>query len=147
MAPTEILARQHMKTIEPLCEAAGLKAAILTGREKGVERKAILEGLADGSINIVTGTHALFQDAVEFHRLGFVVIDEQHRFGVQQRLALTSKGEATDLMVMTATPIPRTLVLTYFGDMDVSKLTGKPKGRKPIETRTVSLDRLSLIHI
>ena len=142
MAPTEILARQHMKTIEPLCEAAGLKAAILTGREKGAERKAILEGLRDGSIDVVTGTHALFQEAVEFHRLGFVVIDEQHRFGVQQRLALTSKGEATDLMVMTATPIPRTLVLTYFGDMDVSKLTGKPKGRKPIETRTVSLDRI-----
>lgn len=143
MAPTEILARQHMKTIAPLAEAAGLRAAILTGREKGAQRTEILNALENGDINIIIGTHALFQTSVIFQKLGFVIIDEQHRFGVHQRLALTSKGEGTDLLVMTATPIPRTLVLTYFGDMDSSKLIGKPAGRLPIDTRTVSSDRLS----
>ncbi|MEP4703727.1 MAG: ATP-dependent DNA helicase RecG [Hyphomicrobiales bacterium] len=142
MAPTEILARQHMKTIAPLAEAAGLRAEILTGREKGAQRTEILDALQHGDIHIIIGTHALFQESVVFNKLGFVIIDEQHRFGVHQRLALTSKGEATDLLVMTATPIPRTLVLTYFGDMDVSKLHGKPAGRLPIDTRTVSIDRL-----
>ena len=142
MAPTEILARQHFKTIVPLAENAGLRAEILTGREKGARRKEILEALEKGDIHIIIGTHALFQESVLFHKLGLVIIDEQHRFGVHQRLALTSKGEATDLLVMTATPIPRTLVLTYFGDMDVSKLTDKPAGRLPIETASVSLDRL-----
>jgi len=142
MAPTEILARQHMKTIAPLAEAAGLRAAILTGREKGRERGEILEALEAGDIHIIIGTHALFQESVIFQKLGFVIIDEQHRFGVHQRLALTSKGEATDLLAMTATPIPRTLVLTYFGDMDVSRLTEKPAGRLPIDTRTISIDRL-----
>ncbi|MEO1065786.1 MAG: ATP-dependent DNA helicase RecG [Pseudomonadota bacterium] len=145
MAPTEILARQHFKTIEPLARAAGLRAEILTGREKGAHRADLLEALAGGDVDILIGTHALFQESVIFQKLGFVIIDEQHRFGVHQRLALTSKGEATDLLVMTATPIPRTLVLTYFGDMDVSKLIGKPAGRQPIETRTVSLDRLDEI--
>lgn len=142
MAPTEILARQHMKTIAPLAETAGLRAAILTGREKGAQRTEILNALQNGDIHIIIGTHALFQETVIFQKLGFVIIDEQHRFGVHQRLALTSKGEATDLLVMTATPIPRTLVLTYFGDMDVSKLVGKPAGRQPIDTRTISIDRL-----
>ena len=142
MAPTEILARQHMKTIAPLAEAAGLRAEILTGREKGVQRIEILDALHRGDIHIIIGTHALFQESVVFNKLGFVIIDEQHRFGVHQRLALTSKGEATDLLAMTATPIPRTLVLTYFGDMDVSKIHGKPAGRLPIDTRTVSIDRL-----
>ncbi|MBA4782182.1 MAG: ATP-dependent DNA helicase RecG [Rhizobiales bacterium] len=143
MAPTEILARQHLATIRPLAEAAGIRAEILTGREKGAERRAILEALLSGDIDILIGTHALFQESVRFSSLGLVIIDEQHRFGVHQRLALTQKGDATDLLVMTATPIPRTLVLTYFGEMDVSKLTDKPVGRLPIETRTIALERVS----
>ena len=142
MAPTELLVRQHARTIQPLAEAAGIRFAVLTGREKGRERAAILSGLADGSIALLIGTHALFQAGVAFRDLALVVVDEQHRFGVHQRLALTAKGGATDVLVMTATPIPRTLVLTYYGDMDVSRLTEKPAGRKPIDTRVVPLDRL-----
>ena len=142
MAPTEILARQHLATIAPLAEKAGLTTAILTGREKGRERTETLARLADGSIDIVVGTHALFQESVAFNNLVFAVIDEQHRFGVQQRLAITAKGDAPDMLVMTATPIPRTLVLTAFGDMDVSKLTEKPAGRQPIRTVTLPLERL-----
>jgi ATP-dependent DNA helicase RecG len=142
MAPTEILARQHHERIAPLGEAAGLRVALLTGRDKAGERRATLEALADGSLDIVVGTHALFQDQVVFKDLALAVVDEQHRFGVHQRLALSSKGEAVDLLVMTATPIPRTLVLTYFGDMDVSVLREKPAGRKPIDTRAMPLDRL-----
>ncbi len=142
LAPTEILARQHFATIAPLAAAAGLTAAILTGREKGRERAAILAGLADGSVHIAIGTHALFQEGVTFHDLGLAVIDEQHRFGVHQRLAMTAKGLAPDMLVMTATPIPRTLVLSAFGDMDVSRLTGKPAGRQPIRTVTLPLERL-----
>lgn len=142
MAPTEILARQHLATIAPLAEKAGLTTAILTGREKGRERTETLAKLADGSIDIVVGTHALFQETVSFKNLVFAVIDEQHRFGVHQRLAITAKGDAPDMLVMTATPIPRTLVLTAFGDMDVSKLTEKPAGRQPIRTVTLPLERL-----
>ncbi|OWK20152.1 hypothetical protein AJ88_33960 [Mesorhizobium amorphae CCBAU 01583] len=142
MAPTEILARQHLATITPLAEKAGLRIAILTGREKGRERTDTLAGLANGEINIVVGTHALFQETVTFHDLVFAVVDEQHRFGVHQRLAITAKGDAPDILVMTATPIPRTLVLTAFGDMDVSKLTEKPVGRQPIRTVTLPLERL-----
>lgn len=142
MAPTEILARQHYERITPLAEQAGLSMALLTGREKGAARKAILAGLADGSINIAVGTHALFQEGVAFQDLGVAVVDEQHRFGVHQRLALGSKGEAVDILVMTATPIPRTLALTYFGDMDVSVLSEKPAGRKPIATKLISIERL-----
>ena len=142
MAPTEILARQHLATIAPLAARAGLKAAVLTGREKGRERAEVLTGLADGSIHIVVGTHALFQEGVEYHDLGLAIVDEQHRFGVHQRLAITAKGPAPDMLVMTATPIPRTLVLTAFGDMEVSRLTEKPAGRRPINTVTVPLDRL-----
>lgn len=145
MAPTEVLARQHFATIAPLAEKAGLKAALLTGREKGKERQRILDELADGTIHIIIGTHALFQDKVEYHDLVFVIIDEQHRFGVHQRLQLTAKGTAPDMLVMTATPIPRTLVLTAFGDMDVSKLTEKPAGRQPITTAIVPSERLSEI--
>ena len=145
LAPTEILARQHFATIAPLAERAGLRAAILTGREKGRERAAILEGLADGSIHLAIGTHALFQEGVTFHDLGLAVIDEQHRFGVHQRLAMTAKGNAPDMLVMTATPIPRTLVLAAFGDMDVSRLTEKPAGRQPIRTVTVPDTRLGEI--
>jgi ATP-dependent DNA helicase RecG len=138
MAPTEILARQHYNTIAPLAAAAGIEVAILTGRERG----DILERLALGDIHILLGTHALFQEEVAFRDLGLAIVDEQHRFGVHQRLALTKKGEAVDVLVMTATPIPRTLVLTYFGDMEVSELREKPAGRQPIDTRTIALDRL-----
>jgi ATP-dependent DNA helicase RecG len=143
MVPTEILARQHIMSLTPLCQAAGISVAVLTGREKGKQRDEILERLAEGSIDILIGTHALFQEGVEFKNLGLVVIDEQHRFGVHQRLALQAKaGSATDLLVMTATPIPRTLALTVYGDMDVSKLTEKPAGRLPIDTRVLPLKRM-----
>jgi len=143
MAPTEILARQHIKTIAPLAERAGLKVAILTGREKGKERRDILARLAAGEIDFLVGTHALIQDDVVFRALALAVVDEQHRFGVRERLALTAKGEAVDVLVLSATPIPRTLVLTYFGDMDVSELREKPAGRQPIDTRAVPDSRLS----
>ncbi len=142
MAPTEILARQHLKTITPLAEAAGLRVALLTGRERGKERNALLERLAAGEIDLLVGTHALFQEDVAFRDLALAIVDEQHRFGVHQRLALTGKGEAVDVLVLTATPIPRTLVLTYFGDMDVSQLREKPAGRQPVDTRSIPLDRL-----
>jgi ATP-dependent DNA helicase RecG len=142
MAPTEILARQHMATIAPLAERAGLKAALLTGRLKGRERAAVLAEIADGTVDIVIGTHALFQETVAFRDLVLTVVDEQHRFGVHQRLALSGKGAAPDMLVMTATPIPRTLVLTAFGDMDVSRLTEKPAGRRPIRTVTMPTERL-----
>ena len=140
MAPTEILARQHLKTIAPLAEAAGIRIAILTGRERGGEREDILDRLALGEIDLLVGTHALFQEEVAFRDLALAIVDEQHRFGVHQRLALAHKGEAVDVLVLTATPIPRTLVLTYFGDMDVSELREKPAGRQPIDTRTIPLD-------
>jgi len=143
MAPTEILARQHLATIAPLAEAVGLRVALLTGREKGRERADILVRLAAGEIDLLVGTHALFQEDVVFRDLALAVVDEQHRFGVHQRLALAQKGEAVDMLVMTATPIPRTLVLTYFGDMDVSELREKPAGRKPVDTRTVPLGRIN----
>ena len=142
MAPTEILVRQHLKTIAPLAQAADLHIAILTGRERGKDRAEILSRLENGNIDLLIGTHALFQDDVAFKDLALAIVDEQHRFGVHQRLALTRKGEAVDILVMTATPIPRTLVLTYFGDMDVSELREKPAGRQPIDTRTVPLSRL-----
>ncbi len=142
MAPTEILARQHLKTIAPLAEAAGIRVAILTGRERGSARKEILDRLTLGDIDLLVGTHALFQEDVAFHDLALAVVDEQHRFGVHQRLALTQKGEAVDVLVLTATPIPRTLVLTFFGDMDVSELREKPAGRLPVDTRTIPLSRL-----
>jgi ATP-dependent DNA helicase RecG len=143
MAPTEILARQHFERMRPLAEAAGLRIVLLTGRDKASERNRTLAALAAGEIDLAVGTHALFQESVAFADLGLAVVDEQHRFGVHQRLALASKGEAVDLLVMTATPIPRTLVLTYFGDMDVSALTEKPPGRTPIDTRALPLERLA----
>lgn len=142
MAPAEILARQHVRTIAPLAEAAGIRFAILTGRERGKERDAIMDRLALGEIDLLIGTHALFQDDVAFRDLALVVVDEQHRFGVHQRLALMQKGAAVDVLVLTATPIPRTLVLTYYGDMDVSELREKPAGRKPVDTRVISIARL-----
>jgi ATP-dependent DNA helicase RecG len=142
MVPTEILARQHAGALTPAAEAAGLRLALLTGSDKAAERARTLAGLEAGAIDIVVGTHALFQERVAFRDLGLAVVDEQHRFGVHQRLALGDKGHAVDILVMTATPIPRTLVLTCFGDMDVSTLTEKPAGRKPIETRALPLERL-----
>jgi len=142
MAPTEILARQHIKTIAPLAERAGMRVAILTGREKGKERRELLAQLEVGEIDLLVGTHALIQDDVVFKSLALAVVDEQHRFGVRERLALTAKGEGVDVLVLSATPIPRTLVLTYFGDMDVSELREKPAGRQPIDTRAVPDSRL-----
>jgi ATP-dependent DNA helicase RecG len=144
MAPTEVLARQHVETIGPLAEQAGLRVGLLTGREKGRVRKEILERLAAGDIDIIVGTHALFQADVVFRDLAFAVIDEQHRFGVHQRLQLQSKGSGrgTDVLVMTATPIPRTLQMTHYGDLDVSRLTEKPPGRKPIVTRKIPTDAI-----
>jgi ATP-dependent DNA helicase RecG len=144
MAPTEILARQHYDTIAPLAEAAGFRIGLLTGREQGRARAQVLTALKDRVIHILVGTHALFQADVEFNDLALAVIDEQHRFGVHQRLALQAKGQsgASDILVMTATPIPRTLLMTHFGDMDVSRLTEKPAGRKPVLTRAAPLERL-----
>jgi len=142
MAPTEILARQHFITLEKLAAPAGLRLALLTGRDKGKPRQKILDALAAGEIDVIVGTHALFQAEVVFHDLGLAVIDEQHRFGVQQRLDLAAKGRAVDMLVMTATPIPRTLTLTAYGDMDVSRLDEKPPGRQKIDTRVLPLNRL-----
>jgi ATP-dependent DNA helicase RecG len=144
MAPTELLARQHLATIKAFGDGAGLRIALLTGRERGKERSDLVEALKDGRIDILIGTHALFQEHIVFKDLGLVVIDEQHRFGVHQRLALQAKGSGTgaELLVTTATPIPRTLLLTSYGDMDVSRLDEKPPGRKPIATRIVPLERI-----
>ncbi|QQR35202.1 ATP-dependent DNA helicase RecG [Devosia oryziradicis] len=139
MAPTELLAAQHFKTLKPLCDQAGLGCELLTGKMPAAERRAKLAGIASGKTTVVVGTHALFQSGVEFHNLGLTVVDEQHRFGVHQRLALSDKGKHTDLLVMTATPIPRTLVLTHFGDMAVSVLREKPRGRQPIDTAVLSI--------
>ena len=139
MAPTEVLARQHADTIAPLAEAAGLQVGLLTGREKGGPRTELLQRLRRGEIDILVGTHALFQADVTFQDLAFAVIDEQHRFGVHQRLALQMKGGkgGANVLVMTATPIPRTLLMTHYGDLDVSRLTEKPAGRKPIVTKSI----------
>ncbi|MDR3515015.1 MAG: ATP-dependent DNA helicase RecG [Azospirillaceae bacterium] len=142
MAPTEILARQHVATLTPLAEAAGIRIGSLTGRDKGKNRERLCADIAAGAIDLVIGTHTLFQDDILFHDLAVVVIDEQHRFGVHQRLALTAKGKGIDVLVMTATPIPRTLTLTAYGDMEVSRLDEKPPGRQPIKTATIALDRL-----
>jgi ATP-dependent DNA helicase RecG len=139
MAPTEILAAQHFKTLKPICDQVGLGCELLTGKMGAAERRQKLAGIASGDTTIVVGTHALFQSGVEFHNLGLTVVDEQHRFGVHQRLALSDKGKHTDLLVMTATPIPRTLVLTHFGDMAVSVLREKPRGRQPIDTAVMSI--------
>ena len=141
MAPTEILARQHLATLEPLCRAAGVRLALLTGRDKGKARTAILADLAAGEIDLLVGTHALFQQDVTFADLALIVVDEQHRFGVHQRLTLAGKGGGANVLIMTATPIPRTLTLTHYGDMEVSRLTEKPPGRRPVTTRALPLGR------
>ncbi|WP_067215163.1 ATP-dependent DNA helicase RecG [Stappia indica] len=142
MAPTEILARQHHASLAPLCEAAGIRLAILTGRDGARHKRETRAALEAGEIDLLVGTHALFQSDIAFANLGLAIVDEQHRFGVHQRLMLASKGQGVDMLVMTATPIPRTLVLTYFGDMEVSRLTEKPAGRQPITTVAVPLDRM-----
>lgn len=145
MAPTEILARQHFERLEPLLGAAGIRTALLTGRLKASARTALHEAIATGQIDVIIGTHALVQSDLEFRDLGLAVVDEQHRFGVQQRLALGAKGAAVDILVMTATPIPRTLALTAFGDMDSSVLDEKPPGRQPIATRALPVSRIGEI--
>src|SRR5215213_2487123 len=143
LAPTEILARQHHATLLGQLDSVGVRVAILTGREKGRARESVLMGLADGSIDILVGTHAIFQEKVAYKNLGLAVIDEQHRFGVSQRLLLSAKAERPPhLLVMTATPIPRTLTLTQYGEMDVSRIDEMPPGRTPVETRVISEERL-----
>ncbi|WP_017930439.1 ATP-dependent DNA helicase RecG [Robiginitomaculum antarcticum] len=142
MAPTEILARQHADSLKALLAPANLTVEAVTGRDKGKPRAALATGLRDGYIDVICGTHALFQDGVEFADLGLVIIDEQHRFGVNDRMRLMEKGHRPDILVMTATPIPRTLALTSYGDLDVSRLDEKPAGRRPIDTRIVPMERL-----
>jgi ATP-dependent DNA helicase RecG len=142
MAPTEILARQHLESLGPLAQAAGVRVEILTGRDKGADRAAKLADLAAGRIAVLIGTHAVFQKDVDFADLRLAVIDEQHRFGVAQRMELGAKGQAADVLVMTATPIPRSLALASYGDMDVSVLDEKPAGRKPIRTAVLPVARI-----
>jgi ATP-dependent DNA helicase RecG len=143
LAPTEILARQHHATLLGQLDSLGVRIAILTGREKGRARESVLMGLADGSIDILVGTHAIFQEKVAYKNLGLAVIDEQHRFGVSQRLLLSSKADKPPhLLVMTATPIPRTLTLTHYGEMDVSRIDEMPPGRTPVDTRVISEEKL-----
>jgi ATP-dependent DNA helicase RecG len=142
MAPTEILARQHFESLKPWLEAAGIRTIVLTGRDKGKPRELLLEQIKSGAAQLVIGTHAIFQDSVEYNDLGIAVIDEQHRFGVHQRLSLSNKGNGVDVLVMTATPIPRTLALTAYGDMEVSKIDEKPPGRKPIDTRLLPVEKM-----
>ncbi|MTJ05250.1 MAG: ATP-dependent DNA helicase RecG [Sediminimonas qiaohouensis] len=142
MVPTEILARQHVEGVAPLAKAAGVRLELLTGRDKGAERRAKLDALNRGEIDILVGTHAVFQHDVVFADLRLAVVDEQHRFGVRQRLELGRKGQAVDVLVMTATPIPRSLALAQYGDMDVSVLDEKPEGRKPIKTALVAAGRM-----
>ena len=141
LAPTEVLARQHHATLQRLAAPAGVEIALLTGREKGRGRESLLARLASGMTPIVVGTHALLQPDVAFRDLALAVIDEQHRFGVEQRLALTAKGNDADTLLMSATPIPRTLMMTAYGDLDTSRLVEKPPGRRPVDTRAVPLDR------
>ena len=145
MAPTEILARQHYETPAAPLASHGVKAILLTGRDKGVARAEKLTALACGAAAVAVGTHALFQDDVTFHALALTVIDEQHRFGVNERSRLQAKGEATHLVAMSATPIPRTLELTVFGDLDVSRIDEKPPGRTPVATRAIPMPRVGEI--
>ncbi len=143
LAPTELLARQHFETLREMARPTGVEIALLTGRDKGKARESILMGLLDGSIDIVVGTHAIFQQSVAYNNLGLVVIDEQHRFGVSQRLMLAQKGRVTPhTLAMTATPIPRTLVLANHGEMEVSRLDELPPGRQAIDTRVLPVDRM-----
>src|SRR5690606_11511847 len=140
--PTEILATQHFENAQRWLSPLGVRSLMLTGKIKASEKKAARAAIEAGEVDVVFGTHALIQDGVDFKKLSLVVIDEQHRFGVRQRLALSSKGETPDVLVMTATPIPRTLSLTQYGDMDVSLLKEKPPGRQPIKTTVMSLEKI-----
>jgi ATP-dependent DNA helicase RecG len=143
LAPTDLLARQHHATLQRLLGNLPVRLAFLSGREKGSAREAVLAGLADGKVDILVGTHAIFSGSVQYRRLGLAVVDEQHRFGVAQRLMLAEKAQVPPhLLVMTATPIPRTLALANFGEMEVSKLAERPPGRKPVDTRVIALSRL-----
>lgn len=142
LAPTDILARQHAAKLAPLCTQAGMQLTLLTGRNQGKKRKQILEDLKNHEIDILVGTHAIIQGDIEFAKLGLAVVDEQHRFGVDQRLALTQKGHNPDVLSMTATPIPRTLMLANYGDMDISIIRDKPAGRLPIDTKALPLSRM-----
>ena len=141
MAPTEILAEQHARKLAAFLEPLPVRAALLTGAVTGREREIVLAGLAIGELDVAIGTHALIQEGVEFERLGLAIVDEQHRFGVAQRLALTHKGGHPDVLVMTATPIPRSLALTFYGDLEVSRLDEMPPGRQPVTTRLVAESR------
>lgn len=143
MAPTEILAQQHYESISGFCNSIGVKVGLLTGSVKGKVRKTLLEDLANGNINILIGTHALFTEDVTFKNLAYVIVDEQHRFGVKQRLSLSNKGNLCDVLVMTATPIPRTLVLTQYGDMEYSKIDELPSGRKPVVTTVMPISKIN----
>ena len=145
MAPTDILSRQHYKKIKTLCDLLGVPVALLTGRDKGKARQALLSEIKSGQAQIIIGTHALFTEDVSFADLGLVIIDEQHRFGVEQRLFLTQKGNHPDLLVMTATPIPRTLALTYYGDMDISVIDEKPANRQIIDTRVLYIKQMDAV--
>lgn len=145
MAPTDLVARQHYENLAAILEPEGISVRLLTGRIPEAERTAAQGAIARGEVMVAVGTHALFQSRVAFRDLALVVVDEQHRFGVHQRMALSEKGPRSDLLVMTATPIPRTLVLSQFGDMDVSRLTDKPAGRQPIETRAVALSQIDTV--
>ena len=145
MAPTEILAQQHCETLRRLGAPADLRIELLTGRRKGAARKTLTAEIAAGGIDIVVGTHALFSEDVNFRDLALIAIDEQHRFGVQQRMALAGKGSGVDMLTTTATPIPRTLMLAAYGDIDTSKLTEKPAGRQPVDTRAMPRDRLEQV--
>jgi ATP-dependent DNA helicase RecG len=129
MAPTELLAEQHAATLTALLAPLGIRPELLVGRGASVEKAAARERVATGAARIVVGTHALIQESVRFHRLGLAVIDEQHRFGVEQRAALAEKGDAPDVLLLTATPIPRSLALTLCGDLDVTTLVQRPPGR------------------
>ncbi|MBU4484020.1 ATP-dependent DNA helicase RecG, partial [bacterium] len=135
MAPTEILAEQHFETIKKISENLDIKVVLLTGSTKAKDKEEIYNQISKGEVELVVGTHALIQEGVQFNRLGFVIIDEQHRFGVKQRSALKEKGVMPDILVMTATPIPRTLAMTVYGDLDISIIDELPKGRKPVSTK------------
>jgi ATP-dependent DNA helicase RecG len=141
LAPTELLAKQHYAKLNSFLQPLGITIGLLIGKASSKDKKAVTTALADGTLRLVVGTHAIIQDAVEFQDLGLAVIDEQHRFGVQQRVRLADKGHGVDILAMTATPIPRTLTLTAYGDMEVSLLDGKPPGRQPIDTRVLDLGK------
>lgn len=147
MAPTEVLAEQHMETLQKLYHGLPLQTELLTGRTKASEREQILKGLREGSVDVLIGTHALTEDPVVFRSLGLVITDEQHRFGVRQRMALETKGDSPHTLVMTATPIPRTMALSVYGDLDVSVIREMPPGRKPVKTYAVGSDMLSRLYV